>query len=114
MDNEKHFNLIIDNKIIGTCIVVQENINIYEINDLLIDNEYRGKGYAGKLLNKIIDYYVEMNKTNNTNNTNKTNKEIMIKVCAEIKNVSAIKAYTKIFGNPYRYDTRYAYFYLNK
>jgi predicted GNAT family acetyltransferase len=98
---EKEFNFLVNDNIVATCIVVQENTNIYEINNVFVKEEARGNGYAKKLLEKVIDKY----------RTNKEiNKNIMLKICTEITNIPAFKTYQKIFGDAYRYDSRYAYF----
>ena len=102
---EEEFTFSVDNKIVATCIVVQENTNIYEINNVFVKEEERGNGYAKKLLEKVIDKY----RTNKTVNQ-EINKNIMLKICTEITNIPAVNLYKKIFGEPYRYDLRYAYF----
>lgn len=100
---EEEFNLKINNEIIGSCISVQENHNIYEINNVFVKEEYRGKGYGYKLLMNVIEYY--RGKVNG-----ETMKKILIKISTDITNIPAVNLYKKIFGDPYRYDSRYYYF----
>jgi GNAT superfamily N-acetyltransferase len=102
---EEEFTLSIDDINVGRCLLVQENENIYEINDVFIKEEYRGNGYAKKLLEKVIEN-LKMNKTV----AKSTNKKITLKISSEITNIPAFKTYQKVFGNPYRYDSRYGYF----
>ena len=97
---EKSFNITTDdNQIIASCISVQENENIYEINDVFVKEEYRGKGYGYKLLMNVIEYYMR-----------KVNGGVIIIICCEITNIPAVNLYKKIFGDAYRYDSRYYYF----
>jgi GNAT superfamily N-acetyltransferase len=105
---EKTFSLTIDHKIVASCISVQDNENIYEINDVFVNEEYRRKGYGYKLIMDLIDYYRVNGETMRVNG--KTNKKITIKICCEITNIPASKLYRKIFGELYRYDSRYYYF----
>jgi GNAT superfamily N-acetyltransferase len=98
---EEEFNFSINDNIVATCIVVQENTYIYEINNVFVKEDARGNGYAKKLLEKVFDKY----RTNIS-----TNNQIMMKICTEISNIPALKTYHKLFGKPYRYDSRYAYF----
>jgi len=109
---EKSFNLTINNEIIGSCISVQENENIYEINDVFVKEEYRGKGYGYKLLMNVIEYYKKNGGVIKVNGeiNREIMKKILIKICTEITNIPAVNLYKKIFGEPYRYDLRYAYF----
>lgn len=85
--------------IIASCSVSQENDFIFEINDVLVEEEYRGNGFVLMLLMNVL-YYFDKN----------FDKKVMIKITSELDNIPAIKAYNKIFGKPYRQDTRYAYF----
>ena len=100
---EEEFLLSIGDIIVGHCLLVQENENIYEINNVFVKEEYRGNGYAKKLLEKVIE----------TSKINKrVDKTLFLKICAEITNIPAFKTYQKVFGDPYRYDSRYAYFFI--
>lgn len=94
---ETPFNIIINNEIIAYCISVQENTNIYEINDVFVKEQYRGKGYGQELIKKVIKYYQE-------------NNNCMLKISTEITNIPAVNLYKKFFGNPYRSDSRYHYY----
>jgi GNAT superfamily N-acetyltransferase len=105
---EKSFNLTINNEIIGSCISVQENENIYEINDVFVKEEYRGKGYGYKLLINVIEYYKKNGGVIKVNG--EININIMLKICTEITNIPAVNLYKKIFGDAYRSDSRYYYF----
>ena len=102
---ETPFNITNNNEIIGTCISVQENDNIYEINDVFIKEQYRGKGYGYKLIMSVIDYYRVNGGVNR-----EINKKIIIKISTEIINIPAVNLYKKIFGEPYRSDSRYNYY----
>ena len=102
---EEEFLLSIGDIIVGECLLVQENDNIYEINNVFVKEEYRGNGYAKKLLDKVIEN-LKMNKTVNQ----ETIKPIILKISSEITNIPAFKTYQKVFGEPYRYDSRYGYF----
>ena len=95
------FNISNNNEIIGSCISVQENDNIYEINDVFVKEQYRGKGYGYKLLMSVIDYYKK---------NGDTMKKFLIKISTEIINIPAVNLYKKIFGDAYRSDSRYYYF----
>lgn len=92
------FVLHINDEIIAECSVIIENDNIFEINDVLVDEKHRGNNYATLLLLNILLYFEEQN------------KKIMIKICCEKNNIPAFKTYEKIFGSAYRFDSRYAYF----
>ena len=112
---EKTFSLTIDDKIVASCISVQDNENIYEINDVFVNEEYRRKGYGYKLIMDLIDYYRVNGEIMRVNEetirvNKKINKKITIKICCEITNIPASILYKKIFGEPYRYDSRYYYF----
>jgi len=87
-----------DKEIIAECSVIVENDNIYEINDVLVKEKYRGNNYALLLLLNVLLYFEEQN------------KKLMIKICSTLDNISALKTYEKIFNKPYRCDSRYAYF----
>lgn len=105
---ETPFNISNNNEIIASCISVQENDNIYEINDVFVKEQYRGKSYGYKLILSVLDYYRINRETMRVNR--ETNKKITIKICCEITNIPASNLYRKIFGEPYRYDSRYEYF----
>ena len=108
---EKTFNITLDDIIIASCISVQENNNIYEINDVFVKEQYRGKGYGYKLIMSVIDYYRANGETMRVNGeTMKRMKKIIIKICTEITNIPAVNLYKKIFGDAYRSDSRYYYY----
>ena len=88
-----------DDNIIASCSVIQENNNIYEINDVLVEPQFRGNNYSILLIMNVL-YYFEQNFTDKIN----------INIIAELYNLSAFYSYKKIFGEPYRCDNRYAYF----
>jgi predicted GNAT family N-acyltransferase len=90
-----------DDEIIAECSVSIENDNIYEINDVIVSEKYRGNNYALMLLMNVLLYFDEQN------------KKLMIKICCEKSYIPAYKTYEKIFGQPYRSDSRYSYFSYN-
>jgi GNAT superfamily N-acetyltransferase len=92
------FVLHTNDEIIAECSVIIENDNIFEINDVLVNEKHRGNNYATLLLLNILLYFEEQN------------KKLMIKICCEKNNIPAFKTYEKIFGSAYRFDSRYAYF----
>ena len=83
--------------IIASCSICIENDNIYEINDVLVEEKYRGNNYSILLIMNVL-HYLELNKNN-----------LLIKIHSEI-NSDAYYCYKKIFGKEYRKDERYAYF----
>jgi len=101
---EEEFRFSIGDIIVGHCLLVQENANIYEINNVFVKDEFRGNGYAKKVLEKVIEN-LKINK--------RVNQEtIILKISSEITNIPAFKTYQKVFGDPYRYDSRYGYFFM--
>ena len=91
----------IDNSIIAECSVIEENYNVFEINDVLVNEKYRGNNYSGLLIMNVLLYfdteYFYINK-------------LTVKICTNLDNIAAITSYTKIFGEPYRTDNKYSYF----
>jgi RimJ/RimL family protein N-acetyltransferase len=91
----------IDNTIIGECSVIQENYNVFEINDVYVSQKYRGNNYSILLIMNVLHYfdteYFYINK-------------LTVKLCTNIDNIAAITCYKKIFGEPYRIDSKYTYF----
>jgi hypothetical protein len=98
--------ILCDNKnnIIAECSVIKDNEFDYEINDVFVEEKYRGNNYSELLLMNVLIYFEEINK--------EASKQIMMKICTETTNIAALKTYKKIFGEPYRYDLRYTYFYI--
>ena len=88
-----------NDNIIVSCSVIQENNNIYEINDVLVEEQFRGNNYSILLIMNVLHYFEQ-------NFTDKIN----IKIMAELNNQSAYHSYTKVFGKPYRSDNIYSYF----
>lgn len=105
---EKTFTISCNNEIVASCISVQENDNIYEINDVFVKEQYRGKGYGYKLIMLVLDYYRVNGETKRVNGD--TKKKMIIKICTEIINIPAVNLYKKIFGDAYRSDSRYYYY----
>jgi hypothetical protein len=89
------------NNIIASCSVSKENHNIFEINDVLVEEKFRGNNYSILLIMNVL-YYFEQN----------FDKKLIIKIISEI-NSDAYYCYKKIFGDEYRSDNRYAYFSYN-
>jgi len=75
--------------------------NIFEINDVFVEEKFRGNNYSVLLIMNIL-YYFEQN----------FEKKIIIKITSET-NSDAYFCYKKIFGDEYRKDNRYSYFYYN-
>ena len=88
-----------DDNIIASCSVIQENNNIYEINDVMVEEQFRGNNYSLLLIMNVLHYF-EQN----------FSEKIYIKIMAELDNPAAFYSYKKIFGEPYRYYNKYAYF----
>jgi len=89
-------------EIIASCSATRENDTIFEINDVYVEEQYRGNNYSGILLNHIIDYFHD-------NFKNDFNKKNTIKICCEHSNSAAYNSYKKIFTK-YREDERMVYF----
>ena len=87
---------------VAECSLIYENDNIYEFNDVLVYEKYRGNNYSNIMISKIIDY---MKQT-------KTMKSTM-KIISYLDNIASYNSYKKIFGEPYKTDVRYAYFFIN-
>ena len=87
---------------VAECSLIYENDNVYEFNDVLVYQEYRGNNYANILISKIIDYMKQENKT-----------KITLKIISYLDNKASYNSYKKIFGEPYKTDIRYAYFFIN-
>ena len=91
----------IDNSIIAECSVIEENYNVFEINDVFVIEKYRGNNYSGLLIMNVLLYfdteYFYINK-------------LTVKICTNLDNIAAITSYNKIFGEPYRTDNKYFYF----
>ena len=85
------------NNIIASCSVSCENNSIYEINDVYVEEEYRGNNYSVLLIMNVL-YYFEQNSNN-----------LMIKITSFLDS-DAYHCYKKVFGNEYNKDNKYAYF----
>lgn len=88
-----------DDEIIAECSVIIENDNIYEINDVLVVEKFRGNKYAELLIINILLYFEEQN------------RNLIIKIMCEKDNIAAYNTYNRIFGDSYRTDSRYHYFF---
>jgi predicted GNAT family N-acyltransferase len=86
----------LNNNIIAECSVSIENKNIYEINNVLVEEKYRGNNYSVLLILNVLHYFEQQN------------KNVLIKICAE-NNSNAYYCYKKIFDQ-YKQDTKYTYF----
>jgi len=93
-----YFILYNKNNIIAELSISKKDNNIYQIDDVLVKEEYRGNNYAGLLLMNTLLYFEELN------------KNILINIFCSYDNKIAYKCYEKIFGNPYKINNNYAYF----
>jgi hypothetical protein len=82
--------------IIAECSVIVENDNIFEINDVLVKEKYRGTNYSVLLLMNILYFFG-------------VNVNLTIKIMCDINNSNAYYSYKKIFDE-YKSDDKYAYF----
>lgn len=81
LNNEKYIILVNElNNIINGLLIIYNNVDNFELEIIVVDNEYRNRGIAGNLLN----YFFE--------NLGK-NKEIILEVA--VNNIKAIKLYKK-------------------
>lgn len=85
--------------IVASCSVIQENDNIYEINDVLVEPPFRGNNYSTLLIMNVLHYFDQH-----------FDNKIVIKIISELYNYPAYISYKKIFGDPYCIDCKYAYF----
>lgn len=85
------------NNIIASCSVVKETDNIYEINDVLVEEKFRGNNYSVLLIMNILHYFEEHF------------QNVKIKIVAYL-NTPAYYCYLKIFDKPYKCDDKFAYF----
>ena len=46
---------------VAECSLIYENDNIYEFNDVLVYEKYRGNNYSNIMISKIIDYMKQFN-----------------------------------------------------
>lgn len=92
------FTMCDDNdNIIACCSVIRETPNIYEINDVFVEEKYRGNNYSCLLIMNVLHYFEE------------NFENITIKIVSYL-NTAAYNSYIKIFDKPYRCDAKFAYF----
>jgi hypothetical protein len=96
------FNLNNDENIcVSECSLIYENDNIYEFNDVLVYEKYRGNNYSNIMISKIIDYMKQINPN-----------KITLKIMSYLNNIASYNSYKKVFGEPYKTDYRFAYFFI--
>jgi len=95
------FFILYDEKdVIAECSVSIENEGVIEINDVFVYERFRGKRYSELLILNVLYHFAGKKETT------------MVKICCELHNIPAYQCYKKMFGLPYRSDSRYAYFFL--
>lgn len=85
---------------VAECSLIYENENIYEFNDVQVYEKYRGNNYSNIMISKIIDYMKQFN------------LKLNLKIMSYLNNVASYNSYKKVFGEPYKTDVRYAYFFI--
>lgn len=81
LDNYKvSVQYIIDEKVVGT-VLVEETLDVINIIDVFVEEDYRRKGIASKLLSYIFKKYLN------------THEKIMLEV--RVSNIFAINLYKK-------------------
>jgi len=89
-----------DNIPVSECSLIYENENIYEFNDVLVYEKHRGNNYSNIMITKIIDYMKQFN------------LKLNLKIMSYLNNIASYNSYKKVFGEPYKTDVRYAYFFI--
>jgi predicted GNAT family acetyltransferase len=87
-----------EDEVVASASLIYENEHLFEINDVKVEEKYRGNNYSVLLLMNIL-YYMESG--------------MKIKISCERTNNEASCCYRKVFGEPWRVDERYNYFSLN-
>lgn len=61
---QHHFDLIIDGKKIGSAEIdyFSKPLPLYQVTDLYVDFEYKGKGYASQIMFKVEEWLIERKK----------------------------------------------------
>jgi GNAT superfamily N-acetyltransferase len=93
------FHLVRGTDIIACCSVKITD-NIYQIDDVFVEEQFKGNNYAFLLLINVIIYIKEINENN------------IIEICGHISNSPAIITYRKLFGKPYKITEDKEYFHL--
>ncbi len=96
-DADTWFHLIYIEEIIGCCSVRRER-NEYHIDNVYVEEKWRGRGYAKLLLLNVMELILKKHST------------AKFHVFAYSKNIPAVKIYTSIFGEPYKVDKNVVYF----
>ena len=89
-----------EKELIASCTVSIENETVFEINDVLVEEKFRGNNYSVLLLFNVLLFMEE------------TYTKGLIKIHCE-NDSPAYFCYSKIFGEYYRKDNRYSYFCLS-
>ncbi len=55
-DKGNHWIALYNDKVIGTIAVIDIGHQAYELRDVFLDKDYRGTGYAKKLLDTVLDW----------------------------------------------------------
>jgi ribosomal protein S18 acetylase RimI-like enzyme len=77
------FFALYNNEVVGTCALVKENADKYEVSKMAVLQQYRGMGIGKKLLVYVIDYA-------------RKNDYKYLYLISNTKLVSAIKLYEKL------------------
>ena len=81
LDNENYILLVNVEKIINAFLIIYKNIDFYELEAIIVREDFRGKHIASNLLNYFIDNYL------------KRGDKILLEV--DTSNEKAIKLYKK-------------------
>lgn len=92
--NDMWFHLVKGEDIIACCSILIQN-EIYNINDVYVEEKFRGNNYAYSLLLNVLSSIGDK----------------QYSICASLDNIPAIKTYQKIFNVTSRSAT-YIYFSL--
>ena len=90
--NDIWFHLVNNNDMIIGCCSVGKKDNIYIIDDVYVEEKFRGHNYA----NLLLLYAMKSVRTNNSNAS--------FQITAHDDNIPAVKTYSRIFGEPIRIE----------
>jgi hypothetical protein len=90
------FHLIDSNDMILACCSVNIKDNKHVIDDVFVEEEFRGNNYAMLLLLNVMK--------------NGENENLQFHIIAHDTNIPAVKTYQTIFGDPYKIEKNMLYF----
>jgi GNAT superfamily N-acetyltransferase len=87
-----------DDEILAECSLNDWGNNVRRIDDVFVEEKYRGNKYATILFNKMIQYH------------NDNNQYYKYVISAHNYNTPALKTYTSVFGKPDKITKTQTYF----